>query len=175
MTGATAELLAANCFGCHGPQGHSLAPSVPSLAGLSESYFFKVMQAYQYGGRFGSVMGRIALAYDDAEIRGMAGYFGAQSPRLHSQSVGTSLIDQGRRLHRLYCRDCHGDLETPPEADAVTLNGQWRSYLHWTLQDYLVGINRTEAGMSEALTKLMRQQGMAGLEALLDYYASARH
>jgi sulfide dehydrogenase cytochrome subunit len=174
MRGASAEMLAANCFGCHGPQGRSLAPAIPSLAGLPETYFIELMQAYQYGGRYSSVMGRIALAYDAGEIRRMADYFSAQTPRRHVQSVYPSQIREGRELHRRYCHECHGDLQTPPKPDAVTLNGQWEAYLRWTLQDYLVGINRSSAGMSEALSDLMRQQGSEGLEALIRYYGSGR-
>jgi sulfide dehydrogenase cytochrome subunit len=141
---------------------------------LSERYFIEVMQAYQYGGRFSTVMGRLALAYDDAEIRRMAKFFAQQRPRVQAQSVDLNQIDRGRRLHRQFCRDCHGDLVSLPEPDAVTLNGQWQPYLRWTLQDYLIGINRTSDGMSKAMSELIRQHGRAGLERLIHYYASAR-
>ncbi|MGD8587709.1 MAG: hypothetical protein PVG22_02655 [Chromatiales bacterium] len=174
LTGASAEMLVGNCFGCHGPQGRSLAPAIPSLAGLSETYFAEAMQAYQYGGRYATVMGRIALAYSDAEIRRMATYFKAQTPRLPAQETDLRLVDRGRRLHQRFCRDCHGDLQSLAEPDAVTLNGQWQPYLRWTLQDYLVGINRIRSGMSEALSGLIREQGAEGLEMLIHYYGSAR-
>ena len=174
MTGAATELLASNCFGCHGPQGRSMAPAIPSLAGLSERYFIDVMQAYQYGGRFGTVMGRIALAYEDAEIRRMAGYFTAQTSRQQIPTVDSNQSFHGRRLHQQFCRDCHGDLNSPAKPDAVTLHGQSQSYLRWTLQDYLIGINQTSSGMSKALSQLMRQQGKSGLETLLDFYARSR-
>jgi sulfide dehydrogenase cytochrome subunit len=181
MTGASAEMLASHCFGCHGPQGRSQAPAIPSLAGLSKTYFLHVMQAYQYGGRYSTIMGRIALAYDDAEIKRMARYFRAQTSQRHVQQqeaedqtrIDSRLIGRGRRLHRRLCRDCHGDLQSLPEPDAVTLNGQWQAYLRWTLQDYLVGINRSPAGMSEALSELIRQRGPEGLEMLIHYYGSA--
>ncbi len=172
--GADGWMLAANCFGCHGPQGRSRAPGIPSLAGLSETYFGNVMRAYQYGGRYGSVMGRIALAYDDAEILRMARYFRVQEPDSPQQTVDWSRVLIGRRLHRQYCRDCHGDPDSQPDPDAVSLNGQWTDYLRWTLQDYLVGINQTKAGMAEALAGLVRQHGEQGVEDLIQYYASGR-
>jgi sulfide dehydrogenase cytochrome subunit len=174
MAGATAEMLVSNCFGCHGPQGRSLAPAIPALAGLPQPYFVNVMQAYQYGGRFGTVMGRIALAYDDAEIRRMADYFGMQSPLPQVQKTDSRLSGRGRQLHQRFCHDCHGDIKSRPEPEAVTLNGQWQSYLRWTLQDYLIGINRIQAGMSEALSDLIRQEGMEGVEMLIHYYGSGQ-
>lgn len=173
-TGAEGWMLAANCFGCHGPQGRSQAPGMPSLAGLPESYFGNTMRAYQYGGRYGSVMGRIALAYDDAEILRMARYFRAQAADSPRQRVDWARVDSGRQLHRRYCRECHGDPGSRPDPDAVQLHGQWTDYLRWTLQDYLVGINQTKAGMSKALASLVRKHGEQGLADLIQYYASGR-
>ena len=117
-------------------------------------------------------MGRIALAYDDAEIRRMAEYFRVQIPQRQAQAVASNRLDLGRELHQQFCRDCHGDLNSPPESGAVTLNGQWQSYLRWTLQDYFVGINRSRPGMSRALSALIRRKGMQGLESLILYYGS---
>ena len=119
-------------------------------------------------------MGRIALAYDDTEIRRMARYFAAQKLQQRVQAVDRNQLGRARQLHRQYCAECHGDQTTPPEPEAVSLHGQWQSYLRWTLQDYLVGINQTGDGMSRALTKLIREQGTAGVETLIQYYGTAK-
>ena len=47
------------------------------------------------------------------------------------------------------------------------------TYLRWTLQDYLLGINQGDEAMAEQLALLVRRHGEAGLEALVHYYASA--
>jgi sulfide dehydrogenase cytochrome subunit len=173
---ASGQTLASACFACHGPQGRSQAAPIPALAGLSRRYFVNVMQAYQYGGRYGSVMGRIALAYDDEELWRMAAYFSRQTPsdELPPQRVDWTRVSQGRRLHQAHCLECHGDLNSAPARDAIRLHGQWMDYLRWTLQDYLVGINQTKAGMSKALAAVVRRHGEEGLEALIQYYGSAR-
>jgi sulfide dehydrogenase cytochrome subunit len=172
--GATGRILAGVCFGCHGPEGRSQAPAIPSLAGLPLTYLVKAMESYQYGGRYSTIMGRIAAGFTQQEIYRLARYFSQQDNGLIRQSVDWSLVRQGRHLHRLYCQECHGDLASRPNHDAARLNGQWMSYLRWTLHDYLIGINQSEAGMSEQFAKLIRQQGSAGLEALVHYYGSAR-
>ena len=172
--GANGAMLAQTCFGCHGPEGRSGAPAIPSLAGLPEDYFIQVMQAYQFGGRHASVMGRIALGYGQDEIARMASYFSRVDFQPHAQRVKWGRIGQGRRLHRRYCRACHGDLKQAPSKGAARLNGGWLAYLRWTLQDYLIGINQTDAEMSKQLTRLLKRHGNEGLEALLNYYASAR-
>lgn len=168
------ELLVAGCFGCHGPAGHSAVPAIPSLAGLPEDYFIGVMRAYQYGGRYGSVMGRIALGYSQDEITRMARYFSRLEHAPHTQRIDWNLRNKGRQLHRLYCRECHGDLTLDAEAGVNKLNGQWMDYLRWTLQDYLIGINQGDAQMSQQLTLLIRRHGVEGLEVLINYLGSAK-
>ncbi|MEN8179787.1 MAG: cytochrome c4 [Pseudomonadota bacterium] len=171
---ASGALLAATCFGCHGPEGHSGAPAIPSLAGLSESYFIRVMQAYQYGGRYSSVMGRIALGFERDEIARMAKYFSQLEFQPHAQRVNWQQVKKGRQLHRIYCLECHGDLAQDTSEQANMLNGQWMDYLRWTLQDYLIGINQADANMSEQLARLVKRHGSEGLEALVNYFGSAR-
>lgn len=173
-TQASGRMLASTCFGCHGPEGRSMAPAIPSLAGLSKSYFSSVMHAYQYGGRYSSVMGRIALGFDQDEITRMADYFSQLEFQPNAQRVNWSQVNTGRQLHRLYCQECHGDLTQKPDQHANALNGRWMDYLRWTLQDYLIGINQADAQMSERLTLLVRRHGSEGLEALINYYGSAR-
>ena len=172
--GASGSMLASTCFGCHGPEGRSKAPAIPSLAGLSESYFLSVMQAYQYGGRYSSVMGRIALGFERDEITRMAQYFSQLEFQPNAQRVNWPQVNKGRQLHRLYCLECHGDLTNEPAQEANSLNGRWMDYLRWTLQDYLIGINQANAEMSEQLAILVRRHGDKGLEALVNYYGSAR-
>lgn len=174
LQGADTGMLVGGCFGCHGPKGQSQASAIPSLAGLPEDYFVHVMLAYQYGGRYSSVMGRIALGFNEDEIRRMAGYFSQQALKPQYQRVSWRRVSQGRQLHRRYCRKCHGDAEVTPSEGAPRLNSHWMSYLRWTLKDYLVGINQTQAGMSQGLADLVKRHGPEGVEALVHYYASNR-
>jgi len=172
--GATGKMLAGACFGCHGPEGRSRASAIPSLAGLPEGYFINVMQAYQYGGRYASVMGRIAQGFEGDEIARMASYFSRLQVQPKAQRVKWRLVSKGRQLHRRYCLECHGDLTHEPSKDANLLHGQWMDYLRWTLQDYMIGINQADPEMAEQLAGLVRRHGSDGLEALLNYLASAR-
>ena len=172
--GVSTPQLVAGCFGCHGPEGRSGESAIPSLAGLPEAYFIRVMQAYQYGGRYGTLMERIALGYQPEEIVRMARYFSRLKHEPRAQRISWQQVSLGRRLHRQYCMECHGDLEQAPSEEANRLNGQWMDYLYWTLEDYLIGINQSDAGMSKQLKNLIRRHGEKGLDALINYYGSAR-
>jgi sulfide dehydrogenase cytochrome subunit len=119
-------------------------------------------------------MNRIAQAYDDRELITMADYFSQQPFTIPRQVTDWRLIDRGRKLHRYYCRKCHGDPKTEAEAGVPRLHGRWMDYLRWTLWDYLVGINQGDDEMLDQLSKLMRWQGSDGLEALVHYYGQAK-
>lgn len=171
--GVTALSIQA-CFPCHGPQGQSGSPAIPSLAGLPRDYLLKVLRAFRHGGRFGTVMGRLVQAYDEDDLIDMAEYFSGQRFEMHKQSTDWRLADRGRILHRRYCRDCHGDPDRQAEAGVPQLHGRWMDYLRWTLWDYLVGINQGDEEMASQLTTLMRTQGIEGIEALLHYYGKGK-
>jgi len=69
--------LAANCTGCHGPNGNS-AGAIPSIAGLERAYFVGAMQGFKTGSRQATVMHQHAKGYTDQEIEVLADYFSQQ-------------------------------------------------------------------------------------------------
>ncbi|MEW6765032.1 MAG: cytochrome C [Pseudomonadota bacterium] len=75
----TGEMMAQTCAGCHGTQGRleSVSAFMP-LAGMSEASFTKAMLDFQSGARPNTLMGPIAQAFSEAEIRAMAEYFAKQ-------------------------------------------------------------------------------------------------
>jgi cytochrome subunit of sulfide dehydrogenase len=69
-----ATIVARSCNSCHGPDGYSPG-AIPSIRGMPQQSFIKAMQDFRSGRRSGTIMGRLAKAYSDAEIRAMAEYF----------------------------------------------------------------------------------------------------
>ena len=67
-------VLARACNSCHGPDGYSPG-AVPTIRGMPPQTFITAMQDFRSGQRTGTIMGRLAKAYTDAEIRAMADYF----------------------------------------------------------------------------------------------------
>lgn len=72
-----AQSLAANCTGCHGPNGVS-AGAIPSIAGLEKAYFVTAFQEFKAGTRPATVMHQHAKGYTDQEIELLATYFSQQ-------------------------------------------------------------------------------------------------
>ena len=168
----SAQLLADNCAGCHGPDGVSGGPAAPTIAGLSEAYFIEVMQGYRSDEIPSTIMGRLARGYDDTEIEKMAVYFAALPYVSVEQAFDTELAKKGAHLHETYCDTCHSAEGTEAEDDAGMLGGQWKPFLHWTLEDYLAGDRKMMKMMKKKLNRMVDREGEAAIEALLEYYAS---
>lgn len=169
----SANMLANTCFGCHGTAGVSSGPATPSLAGISEEYFIEVMEAYKSGDRHATIMDRIAKGYSEAEIKAMAKYFSEKKfVKAKGQPFDKKMAKKGAKLHDKYCEKCHAEGGTSAEDDSGILAGQWVPYLKYTLADMMAGKSQMPKKMKKKMTKLHEKKGDAGIEALLNYYAS---
>jgi sulfide dehydrogenase cytochrome subunit len=72
--------MANNCFACHGPRGVSPG-TIPSLHHLTADNIAEYMKAFKTGARPGTVMGRHARAYSDAEIDAIARHIAGLSKK----------------------------------------------------------------------------------------------
>jgi sulfide dehydrogenase cytochrome subunit len=69
-----APLAAEGCLGCHGPDGRG-ATGVAAIAGRDRAELTAIMLAFRANERPGTIMGRIARGYTEAEIAAMADHF----------------------------------------------------------------------------------------------------
>ena len=158
--------LAETCAGCHGTDGLGVGPAIPNLAGMDKDYFMGVMQAYRNGERHGTMMGRIAKAYTDEELGLMADHYAALPFAPAEQRVNITLAARGESLHSDNCVVCHGSEGT--NLDNGILAGQWKSYIAYTIADYLAG--RSTDAPAAMITAI---QGLSEADhaALAEYYA----
>ena len=66
------------CEACHGPDGKSIAPNYPNLAGQHESYLVKALADYRAGRRTNPIMGPMAVNLSDQDIEDLAAWFASQ-------------------------------------------------------------------------------------------------
>lgn len=69
-----APLAAEGCIGCHGPDGRGVTGGIP-IAGRDRAELIAIMTAFRANERPGTIMGRIARGYTDAEIAAVADHF----------------------------------------------------------------------------------------------------
>lgn len=102
------------CLACHGPQGNSIVPLWPKLAGQHPEYIHKQLMDFKAGRRQNAQMSPMAAPLTDQEVLDVAAYFASQT-----QTGGTAdaaLAAEGERIFRAgipangvpACAGCHG-------------------------------------------------------------------
>lgn len=66
---------ATTCTACHGQNGISLSPAWPTLAGQHEDYLEHALNQYRDGTRKNPVMGPLAAALTDEDVKLLARYY----------------------------------------------------------------------------------------------------
>ena len=169
--GPSGQALADTCAGCHGIDGASTGPTIPSLAGYSELYMVETMKAFKSGDRHGTIMGRIAKGYSDAEIEAMAAVFAKLPIAKASQETDAAKVAAGQAIHDKDCAKCHDENGSLPDDDAGILAGQWLPYLKSSLMDARAGERGT---IPKKMTKKVKDLSDADIEALAHFYASQK-
>lgn len=134
------------CASCHGDEGRSNTPSIPSLAGQKRDYVIAQLKDFRSQTRAEAgtraYMWGISALLDNATILGLADYYAVQEP-LKGRSGTPSLIAAGRRIYDegipdravRACAACHGESGTGA-AGFPRLAGQHATYLHAQLKAF---------------------------------------
>lgn len=168
--GPSGQALAFTCAGCHGTDGSSVGPSMPSIASMDPAVFIEAMNAYKVDQRHSTIMNRIAKAYSDKQIEAMAWFFAQQGMRPAPQRYDAALASRGARLHEKHCEKCHENGGRP--GDAGTLAGQWMPYLEYSMADFLAGKREWPRKMKRKVDAAIADEGEQAVPALIHYYAS---
>ena len=157
--------LARTCNGCHGPDGVSATPTMPSLAGLDTGYLATALRDYAAGTRSHYLMEIIAKGLQADEMAALARIFSAtpfQPTVLRHDPV---LAARGQAAGAV-CRECHGeDLRGKPNVPRIA--GQPAAYLLQAMRDYRDGRRRAAEGAMQSVASLSDEE----LEALAHYAA----
>ena len=165
-------LIAQNCMNCHGANGISQGPAIPSIAGFSRSYLERSLLEYKSDQRHSTIMGRIAKGYSDEDLKLLAEYF-AQQPFIRAPQVTEpTLVTQGKALYRQHCAVCHIQNGTVDKTGAAIIAGQWKPYLQFALTDFQTGVRKSPRGMTKSLDAVEQRYGAEGFKALIEFYAS---
>jgi cytochrome c553 len=147
------------CVTCHGTEGITADPSIPSLAGQRERYLQWQLVFFRSGRRQSEIMNPQAADLTDEELRNLGAYF-ASLPRANPPA-GTpdpALHEKGKQAaarHR--CAACHQDDYGGSQA-APAVAHQTRAYTEKALRDYrsnarpsvgVAAMNEVAAGLND--------------------------
>ncbi|MCG6575582.1 cytochrome c4 [Pseudomonas sp. AF32] len=137
------QAKAAVCGACHGPDGNSMAPNFPKLAGQGERYLNKQLHDIKSGKRTVLEMTGLLNNLSDQDLADISAYFASQKG-----SVGAAdpkLVARGEALFRggnlekglPACTGCHApDGKGNAPAGFPHLGGQHAQYVTKQLTDF---------------------------------------
>lgn len=137
---------AAVCVACHGPNGNSLMPENPSLAGQHASYTARQLRLFKSGERNNPIMMPLAQPLSDQDIADLAAYYAEQKPS--GLEADPSYWKEGEKLYRAgnserevpACIGCHGPVgRGNAPASYPALRAQQAVYTRKQLTDYAAG------------------------------------
>ncbi|HUB13096.1 MAG TPA: c-type cytochrome [Acetobacteraceae bacterium] len=160
---AKAEAL---CAGCHGKQGRSQQPAVPSLAGQHNDYIVLALYQFRAGHRPSALMAPIAATLTDSDLGNLAAYYSALKPWGAERSAAAAAVAGGPALtQQRNCVQCHGP-GLAGQDSVPRIAGQKIDYLKSQLRAFRAG-NRgdIDGNMTSAASQLTDGE----IDTLADY------
>ena len=164
----------AMCAACHGPDGNSVAPNFPKLAGQHADYVVKQLKEFKSGERTDATMNGMSMALSEQDMADIAAFYASQKT-----TIGTAAEDKvalGETIYRAgnaasgvaACAACHGPTGTGnPMAKFPSLNGQYADYTAAQLKNFRSGARANDAGsMMRGVAKSMSD---AEIDAVAQY------
>jgi cytochrome c553 len=173
------------CATCHGPDGNSIGPANPKLAGQIPEYLAKQLLNFKPGkdnkpaARPNNVMAGFAapLSFDD--VRNVSAYYSAQTLKPET-AKNKDTIELGQRIWRAgiadksvpACAGCHGPAGAGNPAQYPQLAGQYAEYTEAQLKAFRSGERANDPNRMMRLTA--SRMSDSEIKAVADYIAGLR-
>ncbi|WP_122314889.1 cytochrome c [Pseudomonas cichorii] len=163
------------CGACHGPDGNSMAPNFPKLAGQGEPYLLKQLHEIKDGKRVVLEMTGLLTPLNDQDLADISAYYASQKG-----SVGAAdpnLVARGEALFRggkldqgmPACTGCHSpDGTGNASAGFPHLGGQHADYIKKQLTAFREG-DRVTDGDTMVMRSIAAKLSNKDIEALAQY------
>lgn len=160
------ERLAA-CLACHGENGQSTTPEVPSLGGLPEFYLTVQLVMFRERMRPIEPMASLLKGSSDRDLRAMAAFIAKLPPPKPAADADAARMDAARTLaQQNRCNFCHaanyGGQENVPR-----IAGQREDYLLKTLREYKSETRRGYDASMADVVQALRDEDFAELAYFL--------
>lgn len=172
---AAGQTKAAVCGACHGPDGNSMAPNFPKLAGQGDRYLLKQLHDIKDGKRTVLEMTGLLTNLNDQDLADIAAWFSSQ--KVSVGAADANLVAKGEALFRggkldqgmPACIGCHspnGAGNAP--AGFPHLGGQHAAYITKQLTAFREG-ERTNDGDTTVMRSIAAKLSNKDIEALAQY------
>jgi sulfide dehydrogenase cytochrome subunit len=162
------EDLAETCNSCHGANGVSENPGVPSIGGQHEPYLKKIMLEWKRGVRHSDTMVDMIKDHSEEQIAALATHYARKPWTPVPQKLDPNLVKIGREASRR-CAGCHGVTGASHDPESPKLNGQWAEYIEADSLKIREGSIEVD---DQRIVKALRKLSVEEIKAVAAYYAS---
>lgn len=157
------------CVGCHGENGVSQIPGIPSLAGQNAHYLLEELEEFQKEIRPSPIMGPMAKSLPRDSLIEIANYFASQPYVRPPQEFDQEKALKGKKIYETVCRICHlnGGREAG-YAEYPLIAGQDLSSMRKSIDEILNGHRTSNFFMREWVSSTPRES----IEDALHFFAS---
>jgi len=156
------------CAACHGPDGNSVIPANPSLAGQPEQAISTQLYQFREGNRKDPQMSPMAANLSNKEMNELAAYFSKQKPAAPTHQTSPENAAAGPKLALQFnCVQCHGPAMRGQQ-HIPRIAGQQYDYLLAQLRKFKA---RTRADLDGNMTAAAEPLKDKDVEILVDYIA----
>jgi cytochrome c553 len=157
------------CFACHGENGNSTNPAVPSLAAQPAQFIATQLIMFREKRRNDPLMSPIAAPLTNAEISALGKFFAAVPSALPGKKPSDETIASGKRLAEQFnCVACHG-AALKGQQHIPRLAGQQADYLRTQLRGFKAG---TRFDMDGNMTAAAQPLAPADIDVLAEYLST---
>lgn len=171
-TRSEAQDRLATCFQCHGQNGQSQNPDVPSLGGEPAQYTLIQLFMFREKLRVATVMNDIMKQASDDDLRAISDAIAKLPPPPPPSEVGDSQrLARGSNLaERNHCNVCHR-ADFSGQKNVPRLGDQREEYLLKSLRDYKSGARH---GYDATMAEVLQPIDESDLAVLAYFLAHAR-
>ena len=164
------EKKASLCFACHGPNGNSINPVIPSLAAQPGQFISTQLIMFREGRRKDPQMSPVATTLSNADMNELGKYFSAQKPAAPARKIDKARLEEGRRLTQKFnCVACHG-ADLKGQQHIPRLVGQQPEYLRTQLRGFKAG---TRFDMDGNMTSAAQPLTEKDIDSIVEYLAAS--
>lgn len=165
------------CVSCHGVAGNSTITINPRLAGQHTAYVVKQLSDFRSASHNNPVMSPLAKALSDEDVKNIAAYLNAQTPK-PGAARNKDTLELGRHIWRggiasknvPACAGCHGPNGAGIPAQYPRLAGQHQDYTVAGLTSFRGGVRTNSPQMTMIAERLSDRE----IKAVADYIAGLK-
>ncbi|MBI4998812.1 MAG: cytochrome c4 [Rhodocyclales bacterium] len=161
------------CASCHNPDGNSVIPDNPRLAGLDAAYLARQLADFKSGKRPSPVMAGIISLLNESEYKPLAAFFSEQKPAASAAAPDAALAAQGKEIFDEgiigsavpACSGCHNE-DGSGSDKYPRVTGQHSAYVVQQLLNFKTGVRANDSkGVMQAVAKRMNEKEIQAVAA----------